>query len=65
MVAVAGGKILSVVNTQLLEQKIFPKYYQALKNRTACLIANHGQVLLENLGTTPDTQEIEVFAINI
>ena len=55
------AKTLNAVNTQLLEQKSFKKIIKALKNRTACLIANHGQVAFgENLEKTFElAQEIE------
>ena len=53
MVAVAGGEILNAVNTQLLVKNLSRNIIKSLKNRTACLIANHGQVAFgENLETT-------------
>ena len=62
MVAVAGGEDIkctkyATFGTKNLSRNII----KALKNRTACLIANHGQVAFgENLGKTFElAQEIE------
>ena len=42
--------ILNVQNMQLMEQENYQKYLKALKNRSACLIGNHGQIAFsENL----------------
>ena len=60
MVAVAGERTLSVVNTQLWNKNLSRNIIKALKNRTACLIANHGQVAFgENLEKTFELEEIE------
>ena len=62
MVAVAGGEDINAVNTQLSGPKNLSRnIIKALKNRTACLIANHGQVACgEDLEKTFElAQEVE------
>ena len=62
MVAVAGGEDLKCTKYATFGTKQLSKnIIKALKNRTACLIANHGQVAFgENLGKAFElAQEIE------
>ena len=61
MVAVAGGEDIKCSKYATFEQKIFQEILLKFKNRTACLIANHGQVAFgENLEKTFElAQEIE------
>jgi L-fuculose-phosphate aldolase len=62
MVAVAGGEDLKCTKYATFGTKQLSKnIIKALKNRTACLIANHGQVAFgENLGEAFElAQEIE------
>ena len=62
MVAVAGGEDIKCTKYATFGTKNLSKnIIQALKNRSACLIANHGQVALgENLANTFElAQEIE------
>ena len=44
MVAVGEEKTLNAVNMQLFNKNLSRNIIKALKNRSACLIANHGQV---------------------
>ena len=49
MVASAGGNDIKCSKYSVFGSKKFYKYVmEALKNRTACLISNHGQVALGN-----------------
>ena len=62
MVAVAGGEDIKCTKYATFGTKNLSKnIIKALKNRTACLIANHGQVAFgDNLGTAFElAQEIE------
>ena len=66
MVAVAGGEDIKVGNATFGTKNLSRNIIKALKNRTACLIANHGQVAFGKFRRLLNLlKRSKIFAINM